>query len=304
MSSDSAPFRQRGIIAAALTPWVPDSRGADVDFVAFDRQLDWLAAQAPLAVGVAGVEVQEYHVLDDAARVGLVARAVERLGGIPVVAGISSPTPSRSAALASSMADVGASAVLALAGPKPWAAGPTADEFVDWFSELAELTTLPIIVYSNPRTGSEPSVAALATLAARGYIAGIKETSRDMMKILGLCDKLAGPDLAGVYNNMETLLATLVLGGHGAMVPAPALPMSQRIVDAYETGDLNEARKWQRFFVDFPSTWQALGLGPAVKAAMRILGVDVGDTLSPYRDIDAAQRAAMEAHLRAWGLLG
>ena len=64
------------------------------------------------------------------------------------------------------------------------------DEFVRWFTQLADESPLPIVVYSNPRTGTEPSVSSLAELAAHEKIAALKETSRDMTKVLNLCLEL------------------------------------------------------------------------------------------------------------------
>ena len=296
----SAPLDQRGVIVAALTPWDDGDR---LDRAAFDAEIDWLAAQRPLAIGVAGVEVQEYHLLDEADRVALVRRAVERAGDVPVIAGVSSPLAARSADLAHRMADAGASAVLALSAPKPWAAPPNQDEFVRWFSVLADASPLPVVVYSNPRTGSEPSVAALAELATHERISAVKETSRDMTKTLNLCARLAEPGLAGVYTNMESLLATLEFGGQGAMVPAPGLPAANRIVEAWQRGDLAEALRWQRFFATFPSSWMRLGLGPAVKAAMGVLDVDVGVPAHTFDGLTAAEIAEMAELFARWGLL-
>lgn len=90
-------FSHRGVIAAALTPW--NDRG-DLDLLAFETEIDWLAAQKPLAIGVAAVEVQEYHLLDEDQRVDLVRRAVDRVGNVPVIAGVSSPLAGRSVELA------------------------------------------------------------------------------------------------------------------------------------------------------------------------------------------------------------
>jgi len=118
-----------------------------------------------------------------------------------------------------------------------------------------------------------------------------------------LCKEIGLAGTGGVYINMETLMATILLGGHGAMVPAPGLPGSQKIVDALARGDLDEARHWQLFFTEFPSRWMRLGLGPAVKAAMAAVGVDVGGSPSPYSSLTAAEQADIGAHFRAWGLI-
>lgn len=288
---------RRGVIVAALTPWNDQGR---LDLQAFEAEVDWLAAQSPLAIGVAAVEVQEYHLIDEDQRVDLVRRAVDQVGDVPVIAGVSSALAPRSAELAKRMAETGAAAVLSLAAPKPWAAPPTNDEFVRWFTTLANLSPLPVVVYSNPRTGTEPSVASLVEVAAHEQIAAIKETSRDMTKVLNLCFELAETGLAGVYTNMESLFATLKLGGHGAMVPAPALPVAQRILDACQRGDTVQALHWQRFFASFPTRWMRLGLGPAVKAGMSVLGVDVGTSGHTFDSLNDNEIAEMSELFERW----
>jgi 4-hydroxy-tetrahydrodipicolinate synthase len=294
-------LNETGIIAAAVTPWASDG---SVELAQFDQQISWLAAQQPLAISVASVEVQEYHLLSSDQRVALVERAVAKAGGIPIIAGVTTPTPRTSVDLAQRMADVGASAVLALAGPKPWAAPQTGDEMVTWFHALADGAPVPIICYSNPRTGSEPSVSALDQICRHENVGGLKETSRDMVKVLGLCKQIGLTGSAGVYINMETLLATVLLGGQGAMVPAPGLPASQRILDALRGGDLDRARHWQLFFTDFPSRWMRLGLGPAVKAALAALGVNVGGSPEPYASLEAREQGEIRRLFEEWGLAG
>ncbi|MEY2958337.1 MAG: hypothetical protein RLZZ01_905 [Actinomycetota bacterium] len=289
-----------GVLTAAVTPW---GDGGDVDLGRFDDQIRWIVEQRPLAISVASVEVQEYHLLTADDRVALVERAVGLAEGIPVIGGVTSPIPRTSSELAVRMGDVGAAAVLALAGPKPWAAPQTGAEMVTWFHLLAERSPVPVICYSNPRTGSEPSVEALTRICEHPNVGGIKETSRDMVKVLGLCKAIGLPGTAGVYINMETLMTTILLGGHGAMVPAPALPGCQRIVDALAAGDLETARHWQLFFTEFPSTWMRLGLGPAVKAALTAIGVDVGGSPEPYASLTREEHDQIGAHFRSWGLV-
>jgi 4-hydroxy-tetrahydrodipicolinate synthase len=293
-------LRETGVIAAAVTPWADDG---SVDLNRFDDQIRWIAEQRPLAISVASVEVQEYHLLDSEQRIALVERAVAAAGGIPVIGGVTTPTPRTSVVLSERMAGIGASAVLALAGPKPWAAPQTGDEMVTWFGSLADRSPVPVLCYSNPRTGSEPSVSALADICQHENIGAIKETSRDMVKVLGLCKQIGIAGSAGVYINMETLMATVLLGGQGAMVPAPGLPASLRILDALRDGDLDLARHWQLFFTDFPSRWMRLGLGPAVKAALAAIGVNVGGSPEPYASLTTEEQDEIRALFQQWELV-
>lgn len=145
---------------------------------------------------------------------------------------------------------------------------------------------------------------SLVEVAAHDQIAAIKETSRDMTKVLNLCLRLAETGFLGVYTNMESLFATVQLGGHGAMVPAPGLPVAQRILDAFERGDLVGALRWQRFFAEFPSRWMRLGLGPAVKAAMTVLGVDIGTPGHTFDGLEESEVAEMSELFARWHVTG
>ena len=102
---------------------------------------------------------------------------------------------------------------------------------------------------------------------------------------------------------MEMLLSTLVLGGAGAMLPTPGLPIATRILDAVRRGDLEAAAADALFFADFPSRWNALGFLPAVKAAAALMGCDLGRPLWPWDGLDETARADLAAHLAKWDLL-
>jgi 4-hydroxy-tetrahydrodipicolinate synthase len=291
----------RGLIAAPLTVW--RAGGERPDNGALEAQVELIAGRfAPVAIAVAAVEVQEYHVLSPRQRAELVRRAVARGGGVPVVGGVSDPSLSRAIELARSLADAGAAAVLAVAGLKPWGAPPTDDELVAWYEQLADASPLPVLLYANLRTGVDPSVAAMGRIAAHPNVVALKETSRDAGKLLRLCSDIDVAGHARVYSNMESLQATLAVGGSGAMMPTPPLVVADALLAALRAGDAQEAGRLQRFFADYPSRWMRLGLGPAMKASMTILGLDAGEPLAPYRDLDESERASLREYLCGWGL--
>ncbi|HEY8524068.1 MAG TPA: dihydrodipicolinate synthase family protein [Acidimicrobiales bacterium] len=296
----SATDLRTGLIVAALTPFRRGTTTVDED--RFDAELDFIARHRPVAVAVAGVEVQEYHVLTADQRVDLVKRAAERLGDVPVVAGVSAVSVDQACHLAERMAAVGAGYVLAVAGPKPWGAAPTTGELLAWYHALADVSPVPVFVYCNPRTGVDPSVDAIAEVAAHPNVAAMKETSRDVIKVLRLCQEVEQAGLARVYTNMESIQTTLAAGGSGAMMPPPALAIATALVAAIEAGDDAETRRLQSFFGRFPSAWMRLGLGPACKAAMGIVGCDVGDPVHPYDALGADEVASLREYLAGWGL--
>ena len=288
-----------GLVVAALTPFVGDS--VRVDHRRLAGQVETVAAYAPSAISVAGVESQEFQVLGRRARLAMLDTVVAAASGVPVVAGVSSPSLTESIALTKEAARRGASLALAVASPKPWGAAPTGDEAHRWFSLLADASPIPVMLYNNPRLGVDLPVDTIARIASHPQVAGLKETSRDEAKLLGLVSRVG--EHARVFTNMEMLLSTLVLGGAGAMLPTPGLPVAARILDAVRRGDLEAAAADALFFADFPSRWNALGFLPAVKAAAALMGCDLGGPLWPWDGLDETARADLAAHLAKWDLL-
>lgn len=290
---------RRGVIVAALTPFRGET--TRVDQGAFTQQVSAIASYAPSAIGVAGVESQEFQVLTRATRLKLVELTVENAAGVPVIAGVSHPSLRESIALAGEAARRGAAAVLAVASAKPWGAPPTGEEAHRWFTTLADESPLPVVLYNNPRLGVDLSVDTVARIAAHPNVVAMKETSRDEVKLLGLLTR-AAPGLA-VYTNMEMLATTLLLGGHGAMLPPSGLPVANRVVAAAEAGEIDEVARWAAFFADFPSRWSSLGFLPAVKAAAGLMGLELGRPLWPYDAVEGDALHEMREYLRKWELL-
>lgn len=286
---------RQGLIAALLTPFADDG---SIDLPAFDAQLAFVEPHRPLAVSVAAVEVQDYHVLTDDQRVDLVARAAAGTD-IPVVAGVTAYALDRSVALAQRMADAGAAAVLAVAQRKPWGAPPTADEAVRWFTQLADASGLPLVLYTNPATGVDLDVDVMTRITAHPNVCAVKETSRHVGKVQRLCRDIDKAGHAGVFTNMESLHATLSAGGRGAMLPPPGLAPATAVVTAVVDGDQAAAADHQAVFTDFPSRWLRLGLGPVMKAAMREIGCPVGNPVRPYDALNDDERRSLSEFLHA-----
>lgn len=291
---------RRGSVVAALTPFVRDS--VRVDKGRFAAQVAALGRSGPVAVTVGAVESQEFQVLGRSARLGLVDTAVAHLpAGIPVVGGVSSPSIRESVALARESADRGAAVAVAVASPKPWGAAPTPDEAHRWFALLADASPIPVLLYNNPRLGVDLSVETVARICAHPNVVAVKETSRDEAKLLGLISRVQGH--AHVYTNMELLFSTLLLGGSGAMLPTPGLPVAARLTAHVEAGEVDAAARLALFFAGFPSRWNGLGFLPAVKAAAGLMGCELGPPIHPWSALDEASVSEMREFLAEWELL-
>jgi hypothetical protein len=82
-------------------------------------------------------------------------------------------------------------------------------------------------------------------------------------------------------------------------LPPPAARIAHKINLAFAAGDLAEAARLQKQFALFPSRWMEWGLAATMKAALRELGIDLGDPFPPYEPVPPAALAALVAHIRS-----
>ena len=70
------------------------------------------------------------------------------------------------------------------------------------------------------------------------------------------------------------------------------------MIDAFVAGDYRRAAEIQLQFALFPSKWMHRGLTAAMKTAMRLIGMPVGDLYPPYVSLDADETRALASYLK------
>src|ERR687885_644177 len=291
-----APKSLRGIIAACLTPF----RDGRVDYDTLQREVDYIVEECRAdAISIAAVEASEYTQLDWEERKEVIRQGIACVAGrIPAIAGVSHPAPRLALELAEHAATCGADLVQVLMPQRPWGGEPQAAEMVGYFSEIAQRSPLPLVAYHNPGPGADPTIPTLIELSKIDQIHYFKESSRDITKIGRLVEEIDRADNARYFTTMQPLLITLLLGGSGGTMPPPGAAMGARVVAAVREGDLDRARELARTFSIFPGRWASYGLPPVMKAALRHLGLDIGEPAPPYRGLSPADDAALAEFLR------
>ena len=294
-------IRTPGIIAAALTPFTPERR---LDVAALERQIDYIVEEChAAAVSIGAVETAEYSVLSFEERKELIRRGVAAIAGrAPSIVGVSHSHLPTAVELAHLAEEVGATAIQALAPLRPWGGPPSTGEVVGYYEELARQTPLPIVVYINPGPGADLSIPACVEVSRIDSVRYFKESSRDLRRVGRLIEEIDHAGHARYFTTMEMLLITLMLGGPGATMPPPAVRIAEELCAAFAAGDYPRAAQLQRKFSLFPARWIQYGLTPLMKAAMRHVGVDLGEPAPPYQGLSDADRAAVEAELDRIGL--
>ena len=123
-------------------------------------------------------------------------------------------------------------------------------------------------------------------------------------------------DVAGQFNMLfgsdEMLLSSLVVGAHGAVGSTYnfAAPLYNRIIAAFERGDLDEAQRLQGLSVKMIQPLNYYGSpnsnAPSLKAMMKLIGLDCGPMRLPQvalslDKVDALKRDMEDIGFFEWG---
>ncbi len=286
-----------GLLVPPLTPFTPDLR---VDDSALEREIDYVVETCKAsAIEAAAVETQEYQYLSHGARTDLIRRTLQCVGDRrPVIVGVSHPSFRTAVELAHLAEDLGAEAIQALAPLRPFGGPPGLKDLLSYFEAIARETRLPIVVYHNPGPGAEVPPDWMVELAQLDSVRYFKESSRDLRRVSRLIVEIDRSGHAHYFTTMEMLLISLLLGGSGATMPPPGAKIAFELLQAFRCGDLERAVDIQRQFALFPALWIRKGLAPVMKAAMKVVGIDVGDPHPPYQPLDAEERESLEGYLR------
>ena len=164
---------------------------------------------------------------------------------------------------------------------------------------------LPIYYYHIPvLTGVHVPMIELLRIAQTECpsLAGVKFTLEDVMD-LQQCVAFAGGRYDMLFGRDEMLLSALVVGVRGAIGSTYnyAAPLYVRMINAFERGELAEARSLQH------SATQLVDVvhrhrGPAChKAMMKFVGIDCGPCRLPLVPLTAEEEKELEADLREIG---
>ncbi|MCJ7821886.1 MAG: 4-hydroxy-tetrahydrodipicolinate synthase [Armatimonadetes bacterium] len=292
------PFEPKGVFAPNITPFSAQS----VDEPALRRVLDYLIegnAGGLVPCGTTGESATLTH--DEHRRV--IEMTIEHAAGrVPVIAGTGSNSTAEAIELTKHAEDAGADAALLIC---PYYNRPTQDGLIAHFTQTAEATSLPLIMYNIPsRTGVNMTAATTAVLSRVPNIVGIKEASGDLQQVAAIIEQ-ADPDFAVLSGDGNLTFLICCLGGAGAILAdAHILPAEwRRMVELIAAGNIADAREIHYRLL--PIT-RALFLetNPApVKVALELMGIASADTRLPLLPATDRCRTAMREELGKLGLL-
>lgn len=222
--------------------------------------------------------------------------------GVPVIAGVGTNSTAATIENALAAEKIGVDGLLAVV---PYYNKPNQDSLYEHFRMLAEVVKLPIMLYNVPgRTGVNMTAKTSVALSKIPNIAALKEASGDLNQLASVVRDAEEGFL--VYTGEDAqILPTLAVGGYGVVsVTAHVVCRDiKNMIESYLKGNIVEASKIHRKLIRITETMFMTANPIPVKAALNLLGMDVGITRMPLAAPSQDVIAALEDSMSELGLL-
>ncbi len=284
------------VLTAMVTPFGPDG-AVDVDrFRALARHLVDNGSDGLVVTGTTG----ESPTLSDEERFLLYEAALEEVGGrATVVAGTGTYSTAHSVHLTERADELGVDGILVVT---PYYNKPPPRGIVAHFRAIAGASDRPIVVYNIPgRVVLNLEPETIAELAEIPTVSAVKQANPDLEQArriveLGL-DLYAGDD--------DLILPFVELGGVGGVCVHTHVvgPQVKELIRRYRAGDVEGARALD---AELRPALDILRVAPnpiAIKAALNLLGHEVGGVRLPLVEASEEERAEVARCLERLGLL-
>ncbi len=199
-------------------------------------------------------------------------------------------------------ADAGMDAISILA---PYYFKPgNAGQLAEFCAKIAEaVPEMPVYYYHIPvLTGCYISMFDFLKVAAPMIpnLAGIKFTNEDFMDFQ-TCLNFENGKFDMLWGRDENLLSALVLGTQGAVGSTYnyAAPLYLQLMKAFNSGDLQKARKLQQLSIDMIRLLGKYGGIATGKAYMKYIGLDCGEFRLPIKNMNENSFEAFKTDVKA-----
>lgn len=285
-----------GAAVAIVTPF----RGQGVDFDKLGALCEMHIASGTDAIVVAGT-TGEASTMPDEEHLSVIAYVIRKVAGrIPVIAGTGSNDTAHGVQLCREAEKLGADALLLVS---PYYNKASQKGLFLHFKAMADAVRIPIILYNVPgRTGVNIAPETVASLSLVENIVGLKECNTTQApEVAALCG-----DRISLYSGEDgQVLPVLSLGGRGVIsVMANVIPAdTHRMVASYLAGDPAEALRIQLKTVPLVKALFSDVNPIPVKAALNLLGHDVGECRLPLCAMSDSALTSLREALVGYGLL-
>lgn len=292
-----ALFKGAGV--AIVTPM---KNNEDVNFDKLEEIINWQIEEGTDSIIIAGTTGEASTLSMEEHRQVIKAAVDFTKHRVPVIAGTGSNCTRTAIQLSQEAEEDGADGLLIVT---PYYNKATQTGLVKHYSQIADSTKLPIIMYNVPgRTGCNLLPETVATLFnTKDNIVGLKEATGNMAQASktmyltdGKLDMYSGED--------GLVLPMLAIGGAGVIsVWSNVAPRQvHELCEAFWKGDMETAMKLQREALPLVDALFSEVNPIPVKAAMNAMGLEVGPLRAPLCEMGEANKAKMIEVMKNYGI--
>jgi 4-hydroxy-tetrahydrodipicolinate synthase len=285
------------VLTAIVTPF--DGKGR-VDVAKFRELASHLVENGSDGVVVTGT-TGESPTLTDEERFELYAAAVDEVGGrATVVAGTGTYSTAHSIHLTERAHELGVDGFLVVT---PYYNLPTPRGIVEHFKAVAATSDKPVVVYNIPaRVVRNIEPETMCELAEIPNVAAVKQANADTEQARTI---LAETDLDLYAGDDDLILPFLELGGVGGVCVHTHVvgPQVKELIRRFRHGDAEGAKRLEAETAPAIEILRVVTNPIAIKAALNLLGHEVGGVRLPLVEADEAEREQIRGCLERLGLL-
>lgn len=292
-----AIFKGAGV--AIVTPFTEDNH---VNFQKLGELIDFQIENGTDAIIICGT-TGESSTLTHEEHLECIRFAVEKTAKrVPVIAGTGSNSTETAVYLSKEAQKAGADALLLVT---PYYNKATQNGLKEHFTMIANAVEIPVVLYNVPsRTGCNilPETAVFLAKNVKNIVA-IKEASGDISQIAKLA-YLADGQIDIYSGNDDQIVPILSLGGVGviSVLSNIAPKKTHDIVEHYLNGNVKESTKLQLEAVPLAKALFSEVNPIPVKAALNMMGFEVGDLRRPLTPMEAETKEKLKEAMQKYGI--
>jgi len=283
----------KGVFPALVTPFVRKTE--EVDEEAYRRLI---RACLPHVDGlVTSGTTGEFPYLNRGEQRRLVEIGLEEAQGKPVIAGCGASSTQEAMALARDAKEAGASAALIVT---PYFLHPSDKGIYQHYYDIATHVDLPIILYNIPQVmDAYLPRTVVEDLADLPNVVALKDSSGNLTYTMELLE-YAGDRMDFFVGHDEVVLPALAGGVSGVILASAQVypEVWQEVIRLLGEGQVDEARALQRNVQKLSRIFCRYGGGVAVKAALKLMGLDMGPPRRPLKSVGGALIHETRAEIR------
>ena len=284
----------RGSFTVAITPFTEDL--TNIDFSAWYKFLDWQLEEGVPGIIILGT-TGEFLTINNKEREEFVRLTVTHIKKrIPVLVGTANAHTINAVRYSKEAEELGADGLMI---SPPYYYTPTYDEIYNYYKQICESVSIPIMLYNNPFTTNVDMSPKLIANLTKDFeqIRYIKEASMDTARVFDIINATDG--VMNVFAG-ERIVESYLLGAVGYVNPyGNYIPKaSTRICEMMTDGRLSEAKKIQHLIDEIQDV---IGEGHPTyghqcysKALAALAGYPVGDVRPPLTTFKELKNEGVE----------